>query len=105
MAVRKGYISESVHGGRVVTHGKIEDLSQGFALSGGQSFSIYIRPRQSVTTAETVLSVKCANDTEFSEAPFQYSEWSPLMVKEIAPENGILDVCDIYWGSGENVGG
>jgi hypothetical protein len=103
MTARRGYISESVHGGRVVSHGKIADLSQGFALSGGQSFSIYIRPRQSVTQVDTVLSVKCANESEFSEAPFPYNEWSPLMIREIAPENGILEVCDIYWGSGEIV--
>lgn len=39
---QKGYISETMNGGRILSHGKITDLSNGFKLPDGALFSIYI---------------------------------------------------------------
>lgn len=36
---QKGYISEFMNGGRIVSHGKINDLSNGFKLPGDVPFS------------------------------------------------------------------
>lgn len=52
---KKGYISEFMGGGRIVSHGKIADLSKGFKLPSGNPFSVYVRPKYSVSTLDTVL--------------------------------------------------
>lgn len=101
--MKKGYISEAMNGGRIVSHGKITDLSSGFKLPNGKLFSVFIRPKFSVSTVDTVLSVKCQQDSDFCEAPVVYNDWSPLAIKEIASDNSLLTTNDLYWGSGENV--
>ena len=55
---KKGYISEFMGGGRIVSHGKIADLSKGFKLPSGKPFSVYVRPKYSVSTPDTVLTVR-----------------------------------------------
>lgn len=102
---QKGYISEFMNGGRIVAHGKIDDLSGGFRLPNGEPFSVYVRPKGSVTALDTVLSVRCYQDNGISEAPVAYNDWSPLAITEIAPGNDILTDCDVYWGSGSFVEG
>lgn len=100
----KGYINETTGAGRIVSHGKITDLSQGFKLKGGKMFSVYIRPKYSTSTVDTVLSVKLYQEDGFSEAPIAYNDWSPLLVSEIAPHDAsVLQTNDIYWGSGQCV--
>lgn len=102
---QKGYISEFMNGGRIVAHGKINDLSNGFKLPNGEPFSVYVRPKYSVSTLDTVLSVRCYQDEAFSEAPVPYNDWSPMAVSEIAPDKDILNTCDVYWGCGSYVEG
>lgn len=102
MGKQKGYISDSLFGGRIVSHGQITDLSSGFNLNG-KLFTIYIRPKYSVSDLDTVLSVKCYQDEICKPAPIAYNEWSPLCITEIAPDANILSTNDIYWGSGSYV--
>ena len=101
---KKGYISEFMNGGRIVSHGQITDLSSGFSLPNEVPFSVYIRPKYSASEMDTVMSVKCYQDEEFSDAPIAYCDWSPMAITEIAPSS-ILDTCDVYWGSGSYVEG
>ena len=101
---KKGYISEFMGGGRIVAHGKITDLTQGFRLPNGELFTLYVRPRNSGTTLDTVLSVRCYQDEDFTEAPLVYNDWSPLAISEIAPDTELLQVADLYWGSGQFIG-
>ena len=42
---RQGYISEFMNGGRILSHGKIESLANGFSLPNDALFSLYIRPK------------------------------------------------------------
>lgn len=100
---KKGYISEFMNGGRIVSHGKIESLAAGFKLPNETPFSVYIRPKYSASNMDTVLSVKCYQDEKFSDAPIAYNDWSPMAISEIAPNAAILDTCDIYWGCGSYV--
>lgn len=100
---KKGYISETVEGGRIVSHGQITDLSNGFKLPDGERFTIYVRPKQIVQTFDTVISVRLYQDDEFSPAPFTYNDWSPCVISEIAPDTEVLNTNDIYWGSGQAV--
>lgn len=99
----KGYISEFMNGGRIVSHGKIESLAQGFKLPKDALFTVYARPKTQTADFDAVLSVKCYQDDSFSDAPVPLYDWSPLAIREIAPDEEILTVCDLYWGSGETL--
>ena len=103
--VKKGYINDFMNGGRIVSHGKITDLSGGFKLPGGQRFSIYVRPKEDTDVLDTVLSVRCSQDEELSEAPVLFNDWTPLAIVEIGADSEILNDNDIYWGSGTYIGG
>ena len=102
---KKGYISEFMGGGRIVSHGKIADLSKGFKLPSGNPFSVYVRPKYSVSTLDTVLTVRCSQDENLTEAPVPFNDWSPLAISEIAPNSELLKTNDVYWGSGSYEGG
>jgi hypothetical protein len=98
---KKGYISEQMTAGRIVSHGKITSLSGGFRLPSNLPFSIYIRPKTSVSNLDIALNVKCYQDEAASEAPFVFNDWSPLAIVEISSgQDSILDTNDLYWGSG-----
>lgn len=99
----KGYVSEFMGGGRIVAHGKITDLTGGFKLPNGAPFSVYVRPKFSVSALDTVINVKCYQDDSFSEAPIAYNDWSPMAIVELAPDAELLTSNDVYWGSGQSV--
>lgn len=101
---KNGYISEPMNAGRILSHGKITSLASGFSLNGGKPFSLYIKPKYSVSTLDTTLSVRCSQDDECAEAPFAYNDWSPLAIVEIASgQASILETNDLYWGCGDYV--
>jgi len=102
---KKGYISEFMNGGRVVSHGKILSLASGFKLPNETPFSVYIRPKSTSGSEnlDVLLNVRCYQDEEASEAPLVLNDWSPMAIVEIAPDNEILGEYDIYWGSGSYV--
>lgn len=100
---RQGYISEFMNGGRILAHGKIENLDEGFSLPNNALFSIYIRPKYGSSTVDTVLSVKCYQDDEFSDAPVVFNDWSPMAIKAIAANSDFLNSYDLYWGAGTYV--
>lgn len=102
---QKGYISEFVNGGRIVSHGKINDLSSGFRLPGDIPFSDYARPKSSTSDIDIVLSVRCSQDSIMKEAPVALCDWSPMQIVEIAPDNKALGTVDLYWGAGTYVEG
>lgn len=101
---KKGYISETVGGGRIVSHGQVTDLSRGFKLPDGGTFTVYVRPKYSVSTVDTVLTVRCSQDESLTEAPVPFNDWSPLAISEIVPNSELLKTNDVYWGSGSYEG-
>ena len=100
----KGYVNEFMSVGRVVSHGKITDLTQGFSLPHKVPFSVYIRPKAEVSDVDVLLNVKCFQDNGFSDVPIGFNDWCPLAIIEIAPNESILEQNDIYWGGGADVG-
>ena len=72
-----------MNGGRILSHGKIESLANGFSLPNDALFSLYIRPKYSSSTVDTVLSVKCYQDDEFSDAPVVLNDWSPMRSRRL----------------------
>jgi len=101
---KKGYISEAMGAGRIVAHGKITSLTNGFSLPKGVPFSIYISPKYNVSSLDTVVVLRCFQDDEASDAPVAYNDWSPLAIAEIAAgQDSLLETNDIYWGCGSNI--
>lgn len=100
---KKGYISEMIGGGRIVSHGQIGDLSRGFSLPNGEPFTVYVRPKFSVSTLDTVLGVRLYQEESFAPAPVVFNDWSPLLISELAPDNEITKTNDVYWGSGQYI--
>ena len=86
-----------MNGGRILSHGKIESLANGFSLPNDALFSLYIRPKYSSSSVDAVLSVKCYQDDEFSDAPVVLNDWSPMAIKAIAPNADFLNTHDLYW--------
>ncbi len=62
---RQGYISEFMNGGRILSHGKIENLADGFSLPNDALFSIYIRPKLRLNTASSVMFIASKGKTVF----------------------------------------
>ena len=102
---KTGYISETMGGGRLVSHGQITDLSNGFSLPKGEPFTIYIRPKYSSSTLDTVINVRLYQEDRFSPAPIVFNDWSPLVITAIAPDSELLKTNELYWGSGQPVEG
>lgn len=101
--MKKGYISEFVNGGRIVSHGKVESLSNGFKIGDGIPFSIYVRPKNPTTAIDVVINLKCYQDDQAGNVPVVLNDWSPLLVREISADASLLSYYDIYWGCGSYV--
>jgi hypothetical protein len=100
---QKGYISEFINGGRIVSHGKVENLDNGFSLPNNMPFSVYIRPKAETAKIDVVMNVRCWQEQVFSDAPFVLNDWSPLAVSAIGADSSILEHYDVYWGCGSAV--
>jgi len=99
------YIPEYVSASRIVAHGKIESLANGFSLPNKEGFTIYARPKvgAEIATPDIVLSVKCMTDDKAAEIPVRLNEWNKLYLESIAPNADILESVDLYWGTGFSI--
>lgn len=104
------YVSEFVNGGRIVCHGKIDDLSEGFTLKGNVPFSLYIRQKSEedidptydgdLSDTDVLVTAKCYEDCDATPIPVAMLQWSPVLFNEIEPDTELLRAYDIYWGAG-----
>ena len=85
---------------RVLSHGKVTDLTSGFKLPSKAPFSVYVRPKTTAMAADIVISAKCICDTEVSELPVPLNDWTPAAIVELAPNTISLVDYDVYWGAG-----
>lgn len=83
---------------RVLSHGKIADLSGGF--KPGFPFSVYIRPKEDTLANDITVNCRCLCDKEASALPVPLYNWTPAEISEIAPNAIPLDEYDVYWGAG-----
>lgn len=87
---------------RILSHGKISDLSSGFDL-GGSTFSIMVIPKNATMNLGTTVSCQCICDKEASDLPVAFWNWTAASIQKI-PANGInLSNYDVYWGAGETI--
>lgn len=54
--VNNNYISPEMSAGRIVSKGKISDLSKGFRLKESRPFSVYVRPKTLSTLERDVIA-------------------------------------------------
>lgn len=85
---------------RVLSHGKITDLSNGFKLPGNVAFSVYVRPKEDTLANDVLLNCRCTCDDEVSALPVPLYNWTPAAIMEIAPDAISLEDYDVFWGAG-----
>lgn len=85
---------------RVLSHGKISDLSTGFKLEHDCPFSVYVRPKTSSLANDVVINARCICDASTSEIPVPLHDWTPAAIVELAPNAISLSDYDVYWGAG-----
>lgn len=85
---------------RVLSHGKIEDLSNGFKLPRQASFSVYVRPKEDTLANDILIECKCICDSGISALPVPLYNWTSAAIVEIAPNAISLTDYDVYWGAG-----
>lgn len=95
----KNYTPDYMRAGRIIRHGMIEDLSDGFNLKG-TPFTIFLAPKSVTEDSYVIMDVKLNADEEHSTIPILVGDWNPLLITEIEPDNSILSDYDIYWGTG-----
>ncbi len=94
-------MDNSIYGQRILSKGRITDLSKGFSLKNGVPFSVYVRPKGESAAADAVIDCKLICDRKSGPFPVPVGDWTPGMMSEIAADGISLDDFDVYWGSGE----
>lgn len=87
---------------RILSKGKVEDLSNGFNL-GGVPFSVFVRPKKAVMETNVVLPCKLICDKQAGDFPVPLGDWTPGVIVEISPDAISLTDYDVYWGAGETI--
>lgn len=85
---------------RVLSHGKVTDLSSGFKLANKVPFSVYVRPKETTVQSDVTITAKCICDENASELPVPLCDWTPAAIVELAPNAISLADYDVYWGAG-----
>lgn len=94
-------MDNSIYGQRILSKGRITDLSKGFSLKDGIPFSVYVRPKGESTEVDTVVNCRLICDRKAGPFPVPVGDWTPGMIAEISADGISLDDFDVYWGSGE----
>ena len=105
----KGYISEVMGAGRVLSHAKIAELP--FKFNSANTFSVFIVPKANVTAGVIsapdntgiLLNCKCYMDDNASNLPVIFNQWGEAAITEIPAEAIDLATYDVYWGAGADV--
>lgn len=107
----KGFVSNEMYAGRLSSHNKIGDLTEGFKLSGNTPFSICIIEKGKITglavaaASNEILLVDCRlyQDDNASVFPFPLHRFSEAAIAEISPAAIDLVTYDVYWAAGADV--
>lgn len=95
-------VSETAAASLINFHGQITSLTNGFKLEDpDRPFKIYIRPK--VYNAENIdimVNCKLILDYQSSSMPFNFYQWSPANIIELAANSIDLDAYDVYYGTG-----
>lgn len=92
--------NDTMSANRILAHGIIEHLENGFKLPNGIPFSIYIRPKEKTDENDVIIVCKCYRDDYFQEAPVNIGGWSELAIEAIESINFDSSKYEVYWGAG-----
>lgn len=87
---------------RILSKGKITDLSSGFSLDG-VPFSVFVRPKDATMEANTLVRCQLICDKTDGDFPVPIGDWTPGAIVKISPNGISLDDYDVYWGAGETI--
>lgn len=85
---------------RILSKGKITDLTKGFDLKG-VPFSIYCRKKAVSMDTDLVINCQLLCDNTTGELPVPVGDWTPAEIVKLAPSAISLSDYDVYWGAGE----
>lgn len=88
---------------RILSKGKISDLSNGFKVNDGKPFSIYVRPKEASSDIDLLVRCKCIADREMSEVPIPLNDWTPLALLRLDANAIDLSKYDVWYGCGDIV--
>ena len=91
---------DSMYSLRILSKGKILDLTHGFEL-GGAPFSIFVSSKKPSMETHTVIQCRLIGDKKSGEFPVSVGDWTPGAIVSINPGCIDLNKYDVYWGSGE----
>lgn len=105
MSLPYRHVTREMNASRIISHGKITDLSEDFSLSNDIPFSIFIIPKSEIAVLEAtkVISVKLYQEATHSDCPFAVGGWNETSIVSIEANASLLDDYDIYWGAGQKV--
>lgn len=86
---------------RILSKGKIKDLSKGFRLPDGVPFSVFVRSKKPTMDSDIVIQCKLIGDQASGEFPVPVGDWTPGAIVSINPNAIDLKNYDVFWGSGE----
>jgi hypothetical protein len=97
----------SLFGGRILSHGQITDLTEGFSLPDGLMFSLFVVPKTGPAEGEDpekviIVSCKTLQNPDNEPLPIVPYVWNEPAIKEIPADAIDLDEYDVYWGAGHN---
>jgi len=96
------FMDDLMYSLRILSKGKISDLTKGFDL-GGVPFSIYCRKKTVSMEVDLVVSCQCICDKSMSDLPVPIGDWTPAEIVKLAPGAISLSDYDVYWGAGEKI--
>jgi hypothetical protein len=109
--MNKGFVSSEMAAGRISSHKKITDLTNGFKLENGTHFTLFIVPKANVTAgvigvpdnAGLMVDCKLYQDDDSSDFPVLFNQWTEAAIQEISADAIDLTTYDVYWGAPVNV--
>lgn len=88
---------------KILSHGKVADLSNGFSLTDGKCFSICVVPKTATMDLGLTVNCRLICDGESSPLPVFFNDWAPAKIQYIAPNAISLADYDVYWGAHETI--
>lgn len=105
----KNHVSDEMNAGRLLSHGQITDLTNGFTREGNLSFSLFIVPVANVSAgiistpdnAGLLVDCICDQDDVSSDLPVLFNQWTEAAILEIAANAIDLVTYNVYWAAGQ----
>jgi len=100
----KGYVSESMFAGRILSHGQITSLDSAFSLTNNEPFSLFLLAASATDeTLPVLVNCRLYQDDASANCPFVANQWNEPAIVEIAASGVSLTSYTAYWGAGSDI--